>query len=338
MKSAQQSLINAKNTNDTVYVNLLLAGIYADIGENETALTLYRRNLPMRNDYWNNRNYSNEYAELLIKTGNTSEALTILNKFDQDSIDDMLEVRRLKLKGKALMNVGNVGEAYRSISEALALEDSLWTDNGLLGIALREYEGALAQDRLDDAIAQANRWKLLTFIAVIIIGGILAGGALYRWLRSRKRRAVINKEEAPDTDESRQLMSATLQMSRMSEALSTIGELASSASPDALDKIASEIKSLDYSAHTWEIFRSSFERLHPGFFDALNKEVPNLSIGAQRMAAYIILGLTNKEIATLINRQPRTVETIKYRLRKDLHIPPEIPTVDYLRRFLPLRQ
>ena len=155
-------------------------------------------------------------------------------------------------------------------------------------------------------------------------------------IRKRKSR-IVNQETAADSDESRQLVSAALKMSRISDTIKTIGELASDRSPDALDKISTELKQLDYSENTWEMFRKSFESMHPGFMAALDKDYPGLSINEQRMAAYIVLGLTNKEIASMINRQPRTVETIKYRLRKSLKIPTDVTTIDFLRRYLPIR-
>ena len=98
-------------------------------------------------------------------------------------------------------------------------------------------------------------------------------------IRKRRQKRVVNSNRATDSEESRQLLSATLQLTRMSETIKTVGEL----------------------------------------------------------AAYIILGLTNKEIAAMINRQPRTVETIKYRLRKSLCIPADIRTDEWLKRYLPLR-
>ncbi len=336
LSEAQKAMNLAQNTVDTVYANVLLADIYARMGENETALTLYSHNLPVPNDPWYNRYYTYDYADLLLKNGNPIKAIEVIMPFDKDTLNDMLEIRRLQIKGRALKAIGNVEGAYRSLLKAQEMTDSLNNMNGMMGAALREFESGLAQDRYDQAMARGDRWRLTTFIIIGAIVLSIAAGGICFFIRKR-RRMNINKKEATDTDESRQLVSVALQMSRMSEAINTIGDLASNASPGALEKINTEIKSLDYSANTWEIFRSSFESMHPGFFEALMKDCPGLSIGEQRMAAYIILGLTNKEIASLINRQPRTVETIKYRLRKALQIPTDITTQDYLKRFMPIR-
>ena len=50
------------------------------------------------------------------------------------------------------------------------------------------------------------------------------------------------------------------------------------------------------------------------------------------MAAYILLNLNAKEIAQLTNRSVRTVDTIKYNLRKKLNV--SRPTAVYLREIM----
>lgn len=337
LNTVRKALQHTEGTRDTVYINILLAGIYSDMGEDEAALDLYKRNIPLTPMHWNKRHDSNNYAELLLRNNRALDALTILNCFDDDSISDIVEVKRLKIKGRALKDIGRVEEAYATLLTAQEMEDSLTSMEGKMGAALREFEAGLAKDRLAEETRRGDRWRLGVWI---ILGLLVAGGITFGVIKishSKHRKLCQNSNAANDSTESRQLVAAALQMSRMSEAITTISNLASNGAPGALEKIAGELKALDYSANTWEMFRSSFESMHPGFFEALTKDCPNMSIGEQRMAAYIILGLTNKEIATLINRQPRTVETIKYRLRKTLNIPADITTPDYLRRYLPIR-
>ena len=48
----------------------------------------------------------------------------------------------------------------------------------------------------------------------------------------------------------------------------------------------------------------------------------------------LVLNLTSKEIALITNRAARTVDTIKYSLRKKMQVDESMPTVAYLRKFL----
>ncbi|MFZ4478159.1 MAG: tetratricopeptide repeat protein, partial [Saprospiraceae bacterium] len=73
----------------------------------------------------------------------------------------------------------------------------------------------------------------------------------------------------------------------------------------------------------WESFRLHFEGVHPGFFDRLLLVQPKLTPKDLRICAYLRMNLSTKEIASLLNFSIRGVETIRYRLRKKLDLPPE---------------
>lgn len=337
MKEAREAMQLASGTRDTVDVNILLAEVYARIGEDKAAMELYRHNIPLEPSIYNRRLYSNEYAELLLRNGKANDALAVIKPFEGSDQFDAIESKRLKIKGNAMKCNGDMVNAFESLGKAAIIDDSLQRSGESLSYALREFENGIAQDEMERLTRRGDRWRTATFS---VIGGVLfcVVAAILTMVIIRKRKSrIVNQETAADSDESRQLVSAALKMSRISDTIKTIGELASDRSPDALDKISTELKQLDYSENTWEMFRKSFESMHPGFMAALDKDYPGLSINEQRMAAYIVLGLTNKEIASMINRQPRTVETIKYRLRKSLKIPTDVTTIDFLRRYLPIR-
>ena len=48
----------------------------------------------------------------------------------------------------------------------------------------------------------------------------------------------------------------------------------------------------------------------------------------------LVLNLTSKEMALITNGSARTVDTIKYSLRKQMQVDESMPTVAYLRKFL----
>lgn len=337
MREAREVIRAAAGTTDTVDANILLAKIFSCMGEDKAAIDLYRRNIDHLDLLYNRRMYSNDYAEVLLRNGLVDEALEAIASYGGDAPYDHIEKKRLEIKGRALREKGDLAGAFDNLRRADEIEDSIEKSGEMLSSALRIFEKGIAQDEMERLTRRGDRWRTATFS---VIGGVLfcVVAAILTMVIIRKRKSrIVNQETAADSDESRQLVSAALKMSRISDTIKTIGELASDRSPDALDKISTELKQLDYSENTWEMFRKSFESMHPGFMAALDKDYPGLSINEQRMAAYIVLGLTNKEIASMINRQPRTVETIKYRLRKSLKIPTDVTTIDFLRRYLPIR-
>lgn len=68
----------------------------------------------------------------------------------------------------------------------------------------------------------------------------------------------------------------------------------------------------------WEQFTDHFDQVHSNFLKKLKEQYPDLSPTELKMAAYLRLNLTSKEIAHLMSISIRGVETGRYRLRKKL--------------------
>ncbi len=80
----------------------------------------------------------------------------------------------------------------------------------------------------------------------------------------------------------------------------------------------------------WEVFETNFNLVHDAFFKELKKEFPDLTPGELRLAAYLRMNLSTKEIAPLLNISIRGVENKRYRLRKKLGLDTDANLTDYL--------
>jgi hypothetical protein len=69
---------------------------------------------------------------------------------------------------------------------------------------------------------------------------------------------------------------------------------------------------------SWRVFESYFNGIYDGFLDRLRVQYPNLTNNDLKICAYIRLGMTTKEIANLVNIEVSSVETARYRLRKNM--------------------
>ncbi len=67
-------------------------------------------------------------------------------------------------------------------------------------------------------------------------------------------------------------------------------------------------------------FRTYFEQVHPDFFNRLYDLHPNLTQNDLRLCAFLFLGMTTKEIASITYKEVRSVETSRLRLRKKLNL------------------
>jgi hypothetical protein len=72
------------------------------------------------------------------------------------------------------------------------------------------------------------------------------------------------------------------------------------------------------NAQEWEQFARHFDSVHSNYLKKLKEYCPELSTSELKLAAYLRLNLSTKEIAQLMNISVRGVETSRYRLRKKL--------------------
>lgn len=139
----------------------------------------------------------------------------------------------------------------------------------------------------------------------------------------------------------RELVSNTIRMARYSELISEIlpkVELLKHQNKDSktistLNEIQNKLRSLNEDKKQWEDFKIYFEQVHPAFFSRLHQAFPNLTAGENRICALIVMNLNTKEIATLTNRSLRTIDTIRFRIRKKMGIDENISTLSFLQSF-----
>ncbi len=88
-----------------------------------------------------------------------------------------------------------------------------------------------------------------------------------------------------------------------------------------------------HSRKDWDLFEENFNEVHQDFFRRLKKVHPTLTPGDLKLAAYLRMNLSSKEIAPLLFITIRGVENKRYRLRKKLELPNQDNLTEYLITF-----
>lgn len=101
-------------------------------------------------------------------------------------------------------------------------------------------------------------------------------------------------------------------------------------SKDALDKLRNDIEGQMNPDSDWENFSLHFEKVHPNYFKNLKMKHPNITNNELRLCSYLIMNLSDKEIALLLFVSSETVQKAKYRLKKKLLLPADVKLFDYL--------
>ena len=91
-------------------------------------------------------------------------------------------------------------------------------------------------------------------------------------------------------------------------------------SGDDFQRISTLIDTNISSEQDWQLFEANFNKVHEQFLKHLIENYPDLGQGDLKLAAYLRMNLSTKEIAQLLNITHRSVELKRYRLRKKLNL------------------
>jgi ligand-binding sensor domain-containing protein/DNA-binding CsgD family transcriptional regulator len=83
----------------------------------------------------------------------------------------------------------------------------------------------------------------------------------------------------------------------------------------------------------WDHFAVHFDKVHSDFLRTVKAKFPSLSAHELKLCAYLVMNLSSKEIAQLMNISVRGVEISRYRLRKKFHLHTETNLFNFLLQF-----
>lgn len=134
--------------------------------------------------------------------------------------------------------------------------------------------------------------------------------------------------EADNLNKSRELANATFTLIHKNESLLKVKEeldiMKAESSSKLFDghyiKLINLLDSQLENEKDWQIFESNFNEVHEIFFKKLKVQFPDLTPGDLKLAAYLKMNLSSKEIAPLLNISNRGVENKRYRLRKKMNL------------------
>jgi DNA-binding NarL/FixJ family response regulator len=140
-----------------------------------------------------------------------------------------------------------------------------------------------------------------------------------------------------DDQKNRQLMNKTLEILQKNEFLPEVGKFLEKLSPQLDDQLKRESKELQKKmtqnlhedAH-WENLKLHFEETHPNLFAVLHERCPKLSPNDLRHCAYQKMGLSKKEIASLLNLDPASVNKQQYRIKQKLQLDEDVSFADFI--------
>lgn len=262
-------------------------------------------------------------------------------------------------------------KAYPYLKEAHAIQDSIndsWKSiqqneiHQIYQLEWQEQENKLLENNLSLAQLKLNQRSLMlvgSFIILIILLWLLT--LLYR-KRSLERKMSQQVNEQNQTIQEQEILihqqsqeqlqtelsaktrqlatyslSAIKHVQATEEIISRLSQLiynqpVKAGTKKELEQVIQQMKR-DLMKSDWEEFKTYYEQVHPSFYENLIERHADLSANEEKLCAFISLGLSTKDIASLTFRQVRSVESARLRLRKKLNIENADHLFDYLKQF-----
>jgi len=82
--------------------------------------------------------------------------------------------------------------------------------------------------------------------------------------------------------------------------------------------------------NSWDEFAYHFDQVHSGYLKKLSENNVKLSPREIKLASFLRMNMSTKEISKLLNISDRGVELARYRLRKKLNLSRDQNLVEYL--------
>ncbi len=335
------------------YNNLSLA--YSHLQNRSESKNYFRKSLALSKKYGTKEELAityNSYAGALSNLG--SYALS--NKYLDSCIAIgkqtgfmMMLKKSYKSYAYNLLRNGQIEEGICYFNKYDQIKDSIYTDKFQKQLALLDarYKDLEKQKKINDLENKNTRFRII-LIAVSIILFLLASSFILYYFYRKKRRELMslklkeaewkNRQLASELQmKTKQLTTHALQITQKNEILNDLLLEVRHLTEQPAEHLKRQLKHLERkikrwlsSDKEWETFKMYFEQVNKDFFEKLRRHNHNITPTEERMAALIKLGLTNKEIASILNITHQSVKNARYRLKRKLGLKPE----EDLREFL----
>ncbi|MBZ4192183.1 helix-turn-helix transcriptional regulator [Niabella beijingensis] len=203
-----------------------------------------------------------------------------------------------------------------------------------------QYESEKKDKELEVLQERAAWNRRLNYIYIgLAIASLLALIFLFRSYHFRLR-ASIQQQKLRDEEAARlkaeqellqerqdrlqkELLAGTLQVEEKNELLQNLKDkLAEQAADPSLKKqVERMIKENNRLDADFEQAKTHFAEIHPDFFARLQEKAGNtLTRLDQKYCSYILMGLSNKEIATRLGVDPKSIRMARYRIKQKLQL------------------
>jgi len=314
---------------------------YADVIDDKVVLSLYF-NL-ISKIYFNKKDYTNAIV-------NSKLALdyAITNK------DPLREKEALKLLYKTTEKTGDIKESYEYYKSYVNLKDSLENVETIAKIEILELKRTLDLTQKEARIQaqksqliveekRADKNKFYFFISIITIFVLsIVSLFIFRLSKAKKEKIILEKDVSLDKiknrlivvqlekeKEKKEILEKEIKLKNdrireLASVINTKNELLLEFSSDSVFKenrvLNKKLNKLIDSEEERQYFNKEIEQIDAQFYQRIKKLYPALTSKDLKLASMLKIGLSSKEMASLLYISSTSVDVARSRLRKKMNL------------------
>lgn len=326
------------------------ADLLMKLSRSEEAITLLEKvfQLPLHHASDKKPYVNNKLANYFFDRGQYSKAL----EYARDSYSFSNRSSMFRLAKKNALLLASIFEKNKIIDstsyyfrKALEHEDSInvaankamFSDQRVRMETLeKDYEISqlLNQQKLSELRSQRVKvWSLVAVLVALIIIVVI----VYQHKVVVKNNELVQLQLRAEIEQNKSdLYKQTLHMIQVNNSMEAIEaeirEALSNNYDAKLAKLLSSVKTNRSLKNEWDNFNKYFGNVHTDFLEKLSRTNTDLSTHEKKVCSLIKLNLSNREMATLLNIESRSVIMIKYRIKKKLALIEEDDLESYIQK------
>ena len=272
--------------------------------------------------YFGNKQYDQgiEYAIMTYRLSVLNRNLSLTQEVTL-LISQLFEKRQqpdsaLKYLGIHNKYLSDIYEENNSanIAELQVRIETLEKDNEIAALTAEKELERLRRERL---LAGLIFTLVLTVIIIVLV--------IKRQQEKSKRQQLEKEKLRAEIDQAQEnLYKQTIHMIHVNNCLDEIEEEIKKRANRNVElsngRILNSIKVNKSLDKDWQNFNDYFANVHVNFYEQLSERSAALSHHDKRICALLKLGLSNREISTILNIETKSVSMLKYRIKKKLQL------------------
>ena len=342
-----------ENREEILFILYLNAGSYVGDNNSDKALSFFTKMQTL--DFENSRITSILFSNLGWYNLINNNDLINAYKYYKDSQNIMEQINNLEHLPHLYANISLVFEQQNILDSALYYSKksqevaSQLSSNTVAIETHQKYITTFLEAKENELIIaeqkNALKQRHITIIIIVSVSSILLVLLYLLYVHQQKLRKIAENKELTATLEyekekldlkKREISSYSMLVSNKNQLLNQIRELNSQIF-DKKENIIKITKKIDdiikcnlNTDDEWKNFKLHFEAIHPRFFEKIRLLCSDFTEENLKLCAYIKMGLTTKQIATMFNVVPNTIISNRHRLKKKLKLSEEESLSDFI--------